>query len=362
MRVTDLRTIVVEVPLPRPTRNSSGVSNDRVGCVLVFIDTDAGVTGESFLFTLGGRRIEVLETMVQSLKPAVVGEDVRYAERIWERLWKELYFLGHKGVTVFGLAAIDTALWDAKGKALGQSVAHLLGAARDRVPVYCSAGLWLSATPDELAAEAAGYVAEGFRGVKMRVGKKHVEEDVERVAAVRRAIGSDVSLMCDASRGFTADHAIRLGRRLEDFDLTWFEEPVAPYDYRGSARVAAALDTPIASGETEATRYGFRSMLEAGAADIWMADLCRVGGVSEFVKVAHLAAAHDIAISNHLFTEQSLCLLGAFGNATWLEFMPWTARLYRERITVEDGHIVVPDRPGLGFTFDLDAVDRHRVR
>ena len=178
----------------------------------------------------------------------------------------------------------------------------MLGAAHDRIPVYSSAGLWLSATPDELATEAAGYVAEGFGGVKMRVGKAHVEEDVERVAAVRKAIGPKVSLMCDASRGFTADHAIRLGRKLEAFDLTWFEEPVPPYDHRGSARVAAALDTPIASGETEATRYGFREMLAHGAADIWMADLGRVGGVSEFVKVAHLAAAHDIAISNHLFT------------------------------------------------------------
>ena len=159
MRVIDLRTVVVEVPLDRPTRNSSGVSNDRIGAVLIFVDTDIGVTGESFLFTQGGRRIEVLQAMVESLKPAVISEDVRYAERFWDRMWRELYFLGHKGVTIFGLAGVDTALWDAKGKALGQSVTHLLGAARDRIPVYSSAGLWLSATPDELAKEAAGYVA-----------------------------------------------------------------------------------------------------------------------------------------------------------------------------------------------------------
>ena len=204
MRVTDLRTVLVEVPLAKPTLNSSGVSNDRVRCVLVYIDTDVGVTGESFLFTNGGRRIEVLEAMVTSLRPALIGEDIRYAERVWERLFRELYFLGHKGVTVFGLSAIDTALWDAKGKALGQSLAHMLGAAHTRIPVYTSNGLWLSATPDELATEAKGYVAQGFGGVKMRVGKKHVEEDVERVAAVRKAIGARVPLMCDASRGFTA--------------------------------------------------------------------------------------------------------------------------------------------------------------
>ncbi len=362
MRVTDLRTIIVEVPLARPTLNSSGVSNDRVRCVLVFIDTDVGVTGESFLFTNGGRRIEVLETMVTSLKPGVIGKDIRHAERIWEDLFRELYFLGNKGVTIFGLAAIDTALWDAKGKALGQSVTSLLGTAHTRIPVYTSQGLWLSSTPDELAKEAAGYVAQGFGGVKMRVGKKHVEEDVERVAAVRKAIGPKTPLMCDSSRGFTADHAIRLARKLEAFNLTWFEEPVSPYDYSGSAKVAAAIDTPLASGETESTRYGFREMLAHGAADIWMADLGRVGGVSEFVKVAHLAAAYDIPISNHLFTEQSVGILGAFANTTWLEHITWTSNLHREHLLIEDGHAIVPDRPGLGFTFDPDAIERYRVR
>lgn len=169
--------------------------------------------------------------------------------------------------------------------------------------------------------------------------------------------------MCDASRGFTADHAIRLGRKLEEFDLTWFEEPVAPYDHRGSAKVAAALDTPIASGETEATRYGFREMLAHGAADIWMADLGRVGGVSEFVKVAHLAAAHDIAISNHLFTQQSIGILGAFANATWLEYMPWTSK---GSIAVDCGRGWMhcgarPSRPRR-FTFDPDAIERYQVR
>ncbi len=300
--------------------------------------------------------------MVDSLKPALIGEDIRYAERFWERMWRELYFLGHKGVTIFGLAGVDTALWDAKGKALGQSVTHMLGAAHDRIPVYSSAGLWLSATPDELAKEAAAYVAEGFRGVKMRVGKKHIEEDIERVAAVRKAIGpqrvADVRRQprlhrrpCDPSRsqaGGIRPHLVRgAGRPLRPSRL---------------GPVAAALDTPIASGETEATRYGFREMLAHGAADIWMADLGRVGGVSEFVKVAHLAAAHDIAISNHLFTQQSIGILGAFANTTWLEYMPWTSKLYRESIAVEDGCIAVPDRPGLGFTFDPDAIERYRVR
>ena len=331
--------------------------------MLVFIDTDIGVTGESFLFTNWRQAHRSAGGDGQSLKPGVIGEDIRYAERVWEKLWRELYFLGHKGVTIFGLAAIDTALWDAKGKALGPvGHAYARRRARARFPSIRVPVCGFRRRRTSWRAEAAGYIAQGFCGVKMRVGKKHVEEDVERVAAVRKAIGPKVSLMCDASRGFTADHAIRLGRKLEAFDLTWFEEPVPPYDHRGSARVAAAIDTPLASGETEATRYGFREMLAHGAADIWMADLGRVGGVSEFVKVAHLAAAHDIAISNHLFTEQSVSILGAFANTNWLEYMPWTACSTASSIAIEDGHVAVPDRPGLGFTFDPDAVDRYRVR
>ena len=166
--------------------------------------------------------------------------------------------------------------------------------------------------------------------------------------------------MADANQGFTVDHAIRLGRRLEAFDLAWFEEPVPAYDLEGSARVAAALDTPIASGETEYARYGFRDMLPMKAADVLMPDLGRVGGVSEFVKVAHMADALDVPVSSHIYTEQSVMLVAALGNATYLEHMPWFGGLFREKLEMRDGMIVVPERPGFGFTFDFDAIERYR--
>jgi L-alanine-DL-glutamate epimerase-like enolase superfamily enzyme len=195
----------------------------------------------------------------------------------------------------------------------------------------------------------------------MRLGKPRLEDDVERVRAVRQAIGPDIALMADANQGFGVDHAIRLGRRLEEFDLAWFEEPVPAYDLEGSARVAAALDTPIASGETEYARYGFRDMLSAKAADVLMPDLGRVGGVSEFVKVAHMADAVDVPISSHIYSEQSLTLMAALGNGTYLEHMPWFDSLFREKLEMKDGMTVVPERPGFGFTFDRDAVERYRL-
>lgn len=173
---------------------------------------------------------------------------------------------------------------------------------------------------------------------------------------MRGAIGPGIKLMADANQGLTEAQAIRLGRRLEEFDLTWFEEPLPAWDLDGLARVAAALDTPIASGETEYTRYGFRRMLELRSADILMPDLQRVGGVSEFMRVGHMAESHDVAVSSHLFPETSVQVLGALSNAIYLEYMPWFSPLYNESLTFEAGSAVVPERPGWGFTFNKDYI------
>ena len=178
------------------------------------------------------------------------------------------------------------------------------------------------------------------------------------VAGVIDAIGPGVKLMADANQGLNEAQAIRLGRMLEPFDLTWFEEPLPAWDLEGLARVSAALDTPIASGETEYTRYGFRRMLELRSADILMPDLQRVGGVSEFMRVSHMAESHDVPVSSHLFPETSIQVLGALANAIYLEYMPWFSKLYHEELAFKDGNAIVPERPGWGFTFNRDYV-RH---
>ncbi len=360
MRLVDLRTVKVEVPLAQPIRTA--IHDIRsVGALLVMLDAGDGLVGEGYLFAPGTRQLGVFEAMVQSFKPRLLGADPEFTEALWRGLWQDINFFGHKGVSVFALSAIDMALWDLRGKALGRPIHRLLGGCRATVPTYASGGLWLGASIDELVAEAKGFVAAGFRAVKMRLGRPRLEEDVERVAAVRAAIGPEIALMADANQGFTVDHAIRLGRRLEAFNLAWFEEPVPAYDLEGSARVAAALDTPIASGETEYARYGFRDMLRARAADVLMPDLGRVGGVSEFVKVAHMADAIDLPVSSHIYTEQSVMLVAALGNATYLEHMPWFSPLFREKLEMREGQVIVPERPGFGFTFDPDAVERYRI-
>lgn len=355
MKITGLTTQAVVLPMAAPIQSALG-GISRFGCILVRITTDAGVTGENLVFTLNNVRTRVLQEMVQSLFPLIEGRDPGHIGSFWSRAWKDINFVGHKGVSVVGISAVDGALWDIAGKACGLPIYRLLGGHSAAVPAYHSGGMWLSSSIDELAREAQSFVSQGFRAMKMRLGSATMAEDVARVRAVREAIGPNVKLMADANQGMTVSSAIRLGRMLEEFQLTWFEEPLPAYDLEGVARVAAALDTPIASGETEYTRYGFRQMLELKSADILMPDLQRVGGVTEFVKVAHMAEAFDVPVSSHLFSETSLQVLGGLANANYLEYMPWFSALYNEKLQFDEGTAIVPERPGWGFTFNWDYV------
>ena len=234
------------------------------------------------------------------------------------------------------------ALWDLRAKALDMNVATMLGAERTALPVYASGGLRLSAGIDQLQAEAAALLAQGYRALKMSLGKPDPTQDVARVRAVRDAVGPDTMLMADANQQLTVAGAIRLGRMLEPFRLAWIEEPVPYRDHAGEAAIAAALVTPLASGETE-YRDGMIDMLRLRSADILMPDLQRMGGPTALMQVAQLARAQSLPVSLHLFGEMSLALAAALPNAMVLEDMPWFRPLYRE--TIERDAAGAPSSP-----------------
>jgi L-alanine-DL-glutamate epimerase-like enolase superfamily enzyme len=355
MKVTRVETRLVTLKLDQPIGSALGQLHS-FGCILVFVHCESGIVGENLIFTLNARRTPVLRAMIEELGDLIIGRDAGHIANFWARAWKDINFLGHKGVPVVGISALDGALWDALGKASKLPLYRILGGAADRIPAYHSGGLWLSSSVKELVEEAQRFAAAGFKAMKMRLGSPDPATDLARVAAVREAIGPNIKLMADANQGLNESQAIRLGRALEEFDLTWFEEPLPAWDLDGLARVAAALDTPIASGETEYTRYGFRRMLELRSADVLMPDLQRVGGVSEFMRVGHMAESYDIPVSSHLFPETSLQVLGGLSNTIYLEYMPWFSKLYNETIEFEDGQAIVPERPGWGFTFNQDYV------
>jgi L-alanine-DL-glutamate epimerase-like enolase superfamily enzyme len=361
MKITRLRTELVHVPLPTPIPSSLGLI-EAAGCILVFLETDAGLVGEGLCFTVNGRRSDVLLSTIRSYEPLVIGLDPEFGGAFWQAAWNGLSFFGHRGIAILGLAPLDMAILDLRAKKAGINVARLLGACRQSVPVYASGGLRLSATIDGLQSEAAAVLGRGFRALKMSLGKPTIAEDVARVRAVREAIGSGVTLMADANQQLDAARTIRLGHAIEEFELAWIEEPVPYYDHVAEAEIAAALVTPIASGENEYTRLGMLDMLKLRSADILMPDLQRMGGPTEFMKVAHLAEAFGVPISSHLFTEMSLPLMAAIPNGKFLEHMPWFSPLYSERVELDDkGQAIVPDRPGWGFAFDPAAIARFRA-
>lgn len=350
MRIERLDTAIVDVPLPRPM--GTAIHQMRsVSVVQTTLRTDDGLTGEGLVFTLNGDRIAAFDETIRGLAPYVVGQDARDVEKVFADVWRALNPTGHKGITIGALSAIDVAMWDIVGKAAQMPLAKLFGGMRDRVDTYASSGLWLSDSIDELVTEAQRFIEQGFRAMKIRLGSPDPKTDAERVRAVRDAIGADIALHSDINQGMTAKQAIRLGRMLEEFDLAWIEEPVDYTDLAGHAMVRTALDTPIASGETEYTRFGIQAYLDAGAADVLMPDLQRMGGFSEFRRAAALASTHNVPVSSHIFTEYSLSLAGSLPNCISVEHMDWFEPLFNESMELVDGQLVIPDRPGTGFTF-----------
>ena len=360
MKVTRLRTRVVEMPFDPPI--GLGMATLRTsGLVLVFIESDQGVVGEGLVFTFNGHRLSVLDEMVRSFEPLLVGVDPQTSGMFTSRAWADLRNYGSAGISVMGLAGVECALLDLRAKLLNVNVSRLIGAYRSALPIYHSSDLWVTLTVDQLQRAAENHVRHGYRAMKMRlIGD--IKRDVERVRAVREAIGPNVGLLADANQKLNVSQAIRLGRQLEEYELIWLEEPVPPHDHEGEAQVAAALDTPIASAESVYTSRGIMDVLRHRSCDIVMPDLLRMGGPVEWLKAAHLAEAFNIPVSNHTYSEMSVSLMASIPNGMIMEFMPWVTPIYLERIELDEhGQAIVPNRPGWGYSFDLAAIKKYAV-
>jgi L-alanine-DL-glutamate epimerase-like enolase superfamily enzyme len=353
MIVTRIRTRVVDVPLDRPFR-ASIFDIRSYSAVLVFVETDAGLVGEGMIATFNGAWLANFVQLVETMAPLLIGKDADNIGAIWQSGWHSIRFFGQAGLPVFVMSAFDCALWDIKGKSLGRSVHSLLGTCRRELPVYESNGLCLAMSTRELQEGARRTVERGLRALKMRLGHA---QDVERVRAVREAIGPDISLMVDANQILSVSDAIRLGHLLEPLDIGWFEEPVDANDVRGTAEVGAAISIPIAGGESGYALTGLRPLIEQRAVRVLMPDLQRAGGITEFLRIGQFAHGHDIPISSHVFPHYSLQALAVLPNVHSLELLTWHAALFQHEIELREGRAVVPDRPGLGFPFSPDAIE-----
>jgi L-alanine-DL-glutamate epimerase-like enolase superfamily enzyme len=356
--MTAIRSVeVLQVDLaPKVPRSDAIQSFVTQETPIVRIRCDDGSDGTGYTYTIGTGGSSVVALLADHLAPRLIGRDPDAIEAIW----KDLFFATHAtavgAITSLALAAIDTALWDLRCRRTGLPLWKAAGGAQAQVPVYSTEGGWLHLPIETLVRESVEAKAAGFRGVKIKVGRPHVAEDVERLGAVRDAVGPGFELMTDANQCFTVAEAIRRARRFEALDLAWFEEPLPAENLGGHQRLAASTAIPVAVGESIYSIQHFREYLQRGACSIVQADVARIGGITPWLKVAHLAESFDVAICPHFLMELHVSLTAAVPNAAWVEYIPQLDAITTSRIEIRDGWAIPPEAPGLGIEWDWDAI------
>jgi len=331
---------------------------DKQETPMVRIRTDEGMVGTGYSYTIGTGGSAVVAMIRDYMAPWLIGKDAAMVEECW----KGLFFLTHAnsvGATAsLALAAVDTALWDLRCLRAQLPLHLMAGGAQTRLPVYNTEGGWLNLSPGQVVENARQARAAGFRAVKIKVGSKHVAQDVARLSAVREALGPDFDIMVDANQCFTLSEAVRRARHFEALDLAWFEEPLPAEDINGHEVLARSTSLPIAIGESLYHPSHFREYLQRNACSIVQVDVARVGGITPWLKTAHLAEAFNVQVCPHYLMELHLGLCAAVPNAAWVEFIPQLDDITRTRFEIVDGYASPSSVPGLGIDWDWDAIGR----
>jgi L-alanine-DL-glutamate epimerase-like enolase superfamily enzyme len=363
MRIQDVETMVLSIPTRRRIADSHNVL-DRFEMVVALVQSDEGIFGTGYTVTVGSGGGVIREAMESHLKKALIGQDPFDAKKIWsEMYWGETHWIGRAGATTMGMAALDVAVWDLMAKACKKPLWKLLGGCRDRVPAYNTDGGWLSWSEDELISDMSAMIDQGFQGVKMKIGQEDPWADIRRVEAVRRKLGSQVRLMVDVNQKWDPHTAMRFGKKLEDYDIFWLEEPLHPDDIHEHAKLARELNPPIALGEHVYTRFAFRDYMEQDAVEIVQVDVTRIGGVTEFMTVSGLAHSFNLPVSPHAgdLMQVHQHLVCAIPNALFLEYIPWALDLFVDPVVVRDGYLQAPQSPGASTEIKREAIEKFRV-
>lgn len=329
--------------------------------VFVRLELADGTVGTGYTYTIGTGGTAVLALLRQCMLDAILAEDADRPEAVWWAAFNSTRATTVGAITSLALAAIDTAVWDARSRRAGVPLWKLAGGASPSVPIYDTEGGWLHLTPDELVTQARASVARGLPGAKVKVGRPDAQDDVERLTAVREAVGPSFHLMVDANQSLTSAEAIRRAKLFADLDLFWLEEPLPAEDVSGHALLARSTAIPVAVGESIYSVGHFKEYLAQGAASVIQVDVARVGGITPWLKVAHLAEAYNVKVAPHFLMELHLSLACAVPNALYIEHIPQLRAVTRSEVEILDGRALAPDAPGLGIDWDPDAIEDLRV-
>ncbi len=359
LRVREIRVRAVAAPLKRPLATSIGAVSEAP-LLLVDLRTDGGIVGRCYLFGVGKQNLKPIAALLEAMAQMVKGEPLAPYD-IERKLRARYSLLGVHNMVLFAMSGIDMAAWDALGQALGLPLVRLLGGAPRPVPAYNSKGLGIMPAKS-LAKETVELVEEGFRAVKLRLGRPQAKDDLAALRVVKKALGPEVTLMVDFNQALSVAEAVRRGRMIDDEGgVYWIEEPVRADDFAGCARAAREVATPIQIGENFMGPEQMAQALAAGACDFVMPDAQRIGGVTGWMRAAALAQGAGVEMSSHLFPEASCHLLAVTPTRHWLEYVDWADPILAEPLALKDGNVLIPERPGMGMKWNEKAVKRYAL-
>ena len=360
LTIDSIRLRQVNLP-PKVVRTDAIQSFVTQETVLLTLRCSDGIEATGYAYTIGTGGSSVLALLNDHLAPRLLGRNPLHIEAIWRDLFFHTHATAVGAITSLALACVDTALWDWRARSQQLPLWQLLGGAQSRVPVYTTEGGWLHLSAAELVDQTLAAQALGFKGAKIKVGRPHVSEDVARLAAVRAAVGTGFEIMTDANQGFNRPEVVRRAAAFAPFDLAWLEEPLPAEDVTGHRQLCEHTAIPVAVGESMYHLSQFREYLEQGACSIVQPDVARIGGITPWIKVAHLAEGFNVPVCPHFLMELHVSLCAGVPNAAWVEYIPQLDDITTSRIRVEDGYAYPPDTPGLGIEWDWGEIAKRQV-
>ena len=359
-RIESVRLRQVNLP-PKVVRTDAIQSFVTQETILLTLRCSDGLEGTGYAYTIGTGGSSVMALLKDHLVPRLPGRNPLDVEAIW----KDLFFATHAtalgAITSLALACVDTALWDWRARRFDLPLWKLLGGAQPKLPVYTTEGGWLHLSAGELVDQTLAAQAQGFQGAKIKIGRSHVSEDVARLCKVRQAVGSRFEIMTDANQGFNRPEAVRRAAAFQGLDLAWLEEPLSAEDVVGHRQLRGHSSIPVAVGESLYHLGQFRDYLEQGACSIVQPDVARIGGITPWVKTAHLAEGFNVPVCPHFLMELHVSLCAGVSNAAWVEYIPQLDDITTSRIRVENGFAYPPNTPGIGIDWDWGVIAQRQL-
>lgn len=357
IKITGLETDLLRMPAAQYTGDAIHDFGSDGGGVVLRLKTNAGITGWGYSsFGMIGGAPRVLQTILEhEIKPVLMGQDPAFPKKLRADLWRALEYQGVQGITQFAMSVVDIAVWDILGKAAGMPVYKMLGAVRDRMPVYAMCGWYRQNDKDHSQYKRTinETLETGYRAFKVKVGRLSLEDDVERIEVGRATAGKDVRIMVDANQAYNRVEAMRRGRAYQELGCFWYEEPLVPYDHEGYSELAAKLDMRIATGENEYNKHAFMDLLLKKGADVVQPDNRRAGGPTEWIEIAAISDGFGVELASHGGGPANMNILCAIPNAIYMESSG------KQKIV--NGDVLAPEAPGMSSEVTADFIAKHKV-